>query len=75
MSAGTVMYGEATAAALLALEREERYLSQLRHRLHERIDNGLPNELLAAREREVSNKRRDLHRRIDGLRDTLRRSA
>jgi hypothetical protein len=75
MSAGTVMYGEATAAALLALEREERSLSQLRHRLHERIDNGFPNELLVVREREVSRKRRELHSRIDGLRATLRRSA
>ena len=75
MSAGSVMYGQATAVALAALEREERYLSQLRHRLHERIDNGFPNELVVAREREVSTKRRELHGRIDGLRDTLRRTA
>jgi hypothetical protein len=72
MSAGSVTYGEATRAALLALEREERHLSKLRHRLHERIDNGFPNEPVIAREREVSTKRRELHRRIDGLRATLR---
>ena len=72
---------EAIAAELLALEREERRLSELRRRLHEQIDNGFPNEFTIAREREVSDRRREVHARIDALvqlsgeRITKRKSA
>lgn len=62
---------EAIAAELLALEREERRLSELRRRLHEQIDNGFPNEFTIAREREVSDRRREVHARIDSLRAAL----
>ena len=62
---------EAIAAELLALEREERRLSELRRRLHEQIDNGFPNELTIAREREVSDRRREVHARIDSLHAAL----
>ncbi len=62
---------EAIAAELLALEREEHHLSALRRRLHEQIDNGFPNEFTIAREREVSDRRREVHARIDALRAAL----
>jgi hypothetical protein len=52
------------------LEREERTASELRHKLHERLAS-FPNQLTAGRERELSAQRRDLHRRIDLLRDQL----
>ena len=59
------------AAELARLEREERELSAVRARLHDRIDLGFPNELTAKRERQVSDERRALHRRIDALRAQL----
>ena len=59
-------------AALLAelerLEEQERDVSLVRRRLHERIDRGFPNESLLAEERRVSAERRELHARIDVLR-------
>jgi len=63
---------ELIAAELLALEREERELSEFRRRLHDQIDNGFPNEFTIARERAVSARRRELHARIDALRAALR---
>jgi hypothetical protein len=53
---------------LTRLEQEERALSAVRAKLHDRIDLGFPNELTKARERQVSDERRALHRRIDALR-------
>jgi hypothetical protein len=58
------------AAELIALERDEREISALRRRLHERLAS-FPNEVTEARERELSLHRRDLHARIDRLRDEL----
>jgi hypothetical protein len=55
-------------AELSQLEQEERALSAVRAKLHDRIDLGFPNELTIARERQVSDERRALHRRIDALR-------
>jgi hypothetical protein len=52
------------AAELIALEREEREVSALRHQLHERLAS-FPNPLTAERERDLSKRRRELHRRID----------
>jgi hypothetical protein len=72
MEAATTEIGELVLAAeLIALEREERELSALRRRLHERIDLGFPNELLLAQERRVSAERRALQERIDVLRAQL----
>jgi len=62
---------EAIAVELLALEREERRLSELRRRLQEQIDKGYPTDSTLAREREVSVRRREVHARIDALRAAL----
>ena len=62
---------DALLAELGRLEREERELSAARARLHDRIDLGYPNELTLKRERQVSDERRALHRRIDALRAEL----
>ena len=53
------------------LEREEAALSKLRRRLHEQIDRGISNDTLLQRERDVSDERRAIHRRIDELRAQL----
>ena len=58
-------------AELSHLEQEERALSAVRAKLHDRIDLGYPNELTLARERQVSDERRALHHRIDALRVEL----
>jgi hypothetical protein len=58
------------AAELIALEREEREVSALRRKLHERLAS-FPNPLTEEREREISRHRRELHQRIDLLRDEL----
>jgi hypothetical protein len=52
---------------LLALERQEREISGLRRRLHERLAS-FANPSSQARERELSDQRRALHARIDELR-------
>ena len=53
------------------LTHRERELSDVRKRLHDRIDAGYKTELTAARERQISDERRELHRQIDGLRAQL----
>ena len=58
-------------AELERLERDERGLSALRRKLHDQIDLGFPNESAWERERHVSDKRLELHRRIDSLRAQL----
>jgi hypothetical protein len=55
-------------AELARLEIEEERLSAVRRRLHNQLDRGFPNELLRKRERQLSDERRALHRRIDLLR-------
>jgi len=52
------------------LEREEREISALRRRLHDRLD-AFPNDATARHEREVSDRRRAIHGRIAELRATL----
>ena len=61
------------AAEISRLEVEEAALSRVRKRLHDRIDGGLANESTHRQEREVSDQRRELHRRIDALRAQLDR--
>jgi hypothetical protein len=66
---------EQVSAMLLAeleeLERRERELSDLRGKLHERIDKGFPNEFTLRHERQVSDERRQLQREIDAVRGRL----
>jgi hypothetical protein len=58
-------------AELAELEAKETQLSAVRARLHQQIDFGYATESTRAREREVSDERRQLHRRIDSLRERL----
>ncbi len=53
------------------LERRERDLSDLRGKLHERIDKGFPNDFTLRHERQVSDERREVQREIDALRGRL----
>jgi len=56
---------------LARLEVEEREISALRRKLHDRLAS-FPNEVTEAQEREISKERRELHARIDELRARLR---
>ncbi len=58
-------------ATLARLEVEEREISALRRKLHDRLAS-FPNEVTEAHEREVSKQRRELHAKIDELRARLR---
>lgn len=66
---------QAMITELSTLQRDEVHLSALRRRLHEQIDRGFPNDIVVAREKQVSAERRELHRRIDALRAGLQPSA
>jgi hypothetical protein len=57
---------------LARLEAEEAQLSAVRDRLHQQIDFGYGSETTRAREREISDERQDLHKRIDSLRKLVR---
>jgi hypothetical protein len=59
-------------AQLARLQAEEAKLSAVRDRLHHQIDFGFGSEATRDREREISDERQDLHRRIDALRAQLR---
>jgi hypothetical protein len=58
-------------AELAALEEEEAKVSAERRHLHRQIDFGYASETTRAREREVSDRRRKLHARIDAIRENL----
>lgn len=62
---------EQLQALLAHLEVEEREVSALRRKLHDRLAS-FPNEATQEREREISRKRRELHAQIDELRIKLR---
>lgn len=53
------------------LEAEEREISALRRKLHDRLAS-FPNDVTEQHEREVSKQRRELHVQIDALRARLR---
>jgi chromosome segregation ATPase len=57
---------------LADLEAQAARLSQMRSHLHHQIDFGFETATTRDREREVSDERNELHRRIDSLRETLR---
>jgi hypothetical protein len=61
----------ALIAELERLNRQEKELSAVRRRLHDHIDKGFPNEMTLARERQISDERLALHRRIAELRAAL----
>jgi regulator of replication initiation timing len=58
-------------AELAQLVAEEERLSAERDRLHDKIDFGFGTDESRAREREVSDARQDVHRRIDSLRERI----
>ena len=62
---------EELEALLERLELEEREVSSLRRKLHDRLAS-FPNEVTQQQEVEVSAKRRELHAQIDELRVKLR---
>jgi hypothetical protein len=53
---------------LARCEREELHLSAVRRQLHNQIDRGFASEHTRKRERQVSDERQVLHRRIEVLR-------
>jgi regulator of replication initiation timing len=55
-------------AELAELLEEQKRLTAERHRLHDKIDFGFGTDDTRAREREVSDARQDVHRRIADLR-------
>lgn len=69
---GSPEYAE-IAARLEQLEQEEQLVSAERRRLHDRL-NAFHNEAAAARERELSARRKELHREIDTLRVQIGRT-
>ena len=62
---------DAKRSELERLESEEREISAIRRKMHERIDRGFPTELLIQQEQKLSKERRELHVRIDTLRAEL----
>jgi hypothetical protein len=56
---------------LSRLEREADRLSAARRRLHKTIDAGFASDLHRRQERQISDERLALHRRIDALRGDL----
>jgi hypothetical protein len=57
---------------LADLEARAALLSQMRSHLQHQIDFGFETGTTREREREVSDERNELHRRIDTLKETLR---
>ena len=60
------------SSELARLEAEEARLSAKRGHLQHQIDFGFETTSTREREREVSDERQELHRRIDALRERLR---
>lgn len=59
-------------AELAGLEAQAARLSHMRSHLHRQIDFGFETSTTKEREREVSDERKELHRRIDSLKEALR---
>ena len=71
MSVNRVDDATAIVAELDRLESEEREISSIRRKMHERMDLGFSTELLIQQEQKLSTERRALHARIDELRARL----
>jgi len=54
------------------LEDQAARLSATRSRMHDKIDRGFETATTRERERELSNERKELHERIDSLKEALR---
>jgi len=67
-SAHAVVEPDELLAELGRLEQAEARVSAVRRRLHDQIDLGYPTEQTRAYERQLSDERRALQRRIDALR-------
>jgi 50S ribosomal subunit-associated GTPase HflX len=61
------------SAELAKMEAAEARLSAERSRLQDQIDFGFGTETAREREREVSDERREVHQRIDAIREQLRK--
>ena len=59
---------------IAALEEKAAQLSQMRSHLQHQIDFGFESKSTREREREISDERNAVHRRIDSLKATLRAS-
>ena len=59
---------------LAALEARAALLSQMRNHLQHQIDFGFETASTREREREISDERNAVHRRIDSLKEALRAS-
>ena len=70
MASQTFFDINAMLVELEQLEQQERHVSTLRRRLHDRLDS-FPSDAVKTQEREISDRRRALHRRIDTLRAQL----
>jgi hypothetical protein len=57
---------------IAALEAEEGRLSAMRRHLQHQIDFGFESATSREREREVSDERQEVHRRLDALKELLR---
>ncbi len=57
---------------LTDLETEEARLSAVRRHLQHQIDFGFESATTRDREREISDERQEIHRRIDSVRELLR---
>lgn len=57
---------------LAGLETEEARLSAVRRHLQHQIDFGFESATTRDREREVSDERQEIHRRIESVRELLR---
>jgi hypothetical protein len=58
-------------AELAGLEGKAAQLSQARNHLHRQIDFGFETSTSREREREVSDERRELHERINSIRELI----
>ncbi len=70
MASQTFFDINAMLVELEQLEQQERHVSSIRRRIHDRLDS-FPTDAVKTQEREVSDRRRALHRRIDALRAQL----
>jgi chromosome segregation ATPase len=57
---------------IATLETEEARLSAVRRHLQHQIDFGFESATTREREREVSDERQEIHRRLDSLKELLR---
>lgn len=72
MDAGKEAGVDDLRSEIAGLEAEEARLSAVRRHLQHQIDFGFESSTTRDREREVSDERQGVHRRIDALKELLR---